>query len=217
MNDPSPSPPLFLSIKGKEGGASPTDPAPARGAPPIFSPPRGRVALYARVSLDETDRTDRHYQEPENQLGPLREWAAAQDYEVAAEFVDRMSGANPARPEFRSMRAEAMKRRFSGILVWKLDRFSREGITPTLSYIRELRDRGVFIKSLTESWFDTSKDSPFAEIILAIMAWAAAEERRRISERTRAGIARLRAIGQWKGGRPPKKRGVPETQEAVIV
>ena len=41
-----------------------------------------------------------------------------------------------------------------------------------------------------------------AEVVLAIMSWAASEERRKISERTKAGIARLKAKGQWKGGRP---------------
>ncbi|KKL91780.1 hypothetical protein LCGC14_1891350, partial [marine sediment metagenome] len=44
-------------------------------------------------------------------------------------------------------------------------------------------------------------------IILAIMSWMAAEERKKISDRTKAGIARRRAIGQWKGGRPKKKKG----------
>lgn len=70
--------------------------------------------------------------------------------------------------------------------------------------IQKLKQRSIGIKSLTEDWMNTSKDNPMSELILAIMSWGAAEERRKISERTKAGIARLKAKGQWKGGRPKK-------------
>jgi DNA invertase Pin-like site-specific DNA recombinase len=87
--------------------------------------------------------------------------------------------------------------------VWKLDRFSREGILSTMSYIKQLKDRGAWLKSMTESWLDTSQEG-ITDIVLAIMAWAASEERKKISERTKAGIARRRALGKWRGGRPKK-------------
>lgn len=160
------------------------------------------VALYGRVSLDESTE-DRRYQEPENQLQPLRDYAKALGYEIFKEYVDRASGADCNRPEFQAMLSDAMMRRFDGILVWKLDRFSREGILPTMSYIQRLKQRKVFLRSLTESWLDTSQEG-IADIVLAIMSWASAEERRKISERTKAGIVRLRNIKQWRGGRPKK-------------
>lgn len=166
------------------------------------------VVLYARVSLEEGD--EKRMQEPENQLQPLREWAKALDYQIKGEYIDRKSGADYNRPAFRSMLKEAMQRKFDGILIWKLDRFSREGIMQTLAYLKQLKDRHIFLKSLTESWLDTSNEGIY-EVVLAIMAWASAEERKKISERTRAGIARRRAIGQWHGGRP-KKRVVPPTE-----
>ena len=50
-----------------------------------------KVALYARVSMEETDGKDKRYQEPENQLQPLREWAQGQGWEVAGKYVDRAS------------------------------------------------------------------------------------------------------------------------------
>ena len=162
-----------------------------------------KVALYARVSLDEAS-TDKRFQDPENQLGPLREWACAQGYEIVEEYVDKASGADPARPRFREMLQTAMLMRFSAILVWKIDRFSREPMSVMVARVEALRGRGVAIKSLTESWMDTGKENPMSDLVLAVMAWAAAEERRKISERTKAGIARRRAIGQWKGGRPRK-------------
>lgn len=174
-----------------------------------------KIAIYARVSLDEANKDDRRYQEPENQLEPLREWANRNNWEVYREYVDRGSGADPNRPEFRQMLQDAMMLRFSNILVWKADRFSREPMFIAVSRYQKLRERGIGIKSMTEDWLNTSADNPMGDLILSIMSWAAAEERRKISERTKAGIQRRRNIGQWKGGRPKKsplkvaEQGVP--------
>ena len=165
-----------------------------------------KIGIYARVSLDEKDPKSKQFQDVNNQLVPLREFSKAMNWEIAEEYFDKMSGANPARPQFRKMMADALMRRFSGILVWKLDRFSREGIISTMSYIKTLKDRGVWLKSMTESWLDTSQEG-ITDIVLAIMAWASAEERKKISERTKAGIAQKREKGLWKGGRPPKIKG----------
>lgn len=161
------------------------------------------IAIYARVSLDETNRESKQFQDPENQLIQLRDFCKAMKWDIYKEYIDKMSGANPARPAFREMLQEAMLRRFSGIVVWKLDRFSREGIIPTMSYIKQLKDRGVWLRSMTESWLDTSQEG-ITDIVLAIMSWASAEERKKISERTKAGIARKKGQGSWKGGRPRK-------------
>jgi DNA invertase Pin-like site-specific DNA recombinase len=174
-----------------------------------------KVALYARVSLDES-KEDRRYQEPDNQLQPLREWASAQGWDITADYVDRCSGADHNRPEFQRLLSDGMQRKFNAVLVWKLDRFSREGIGHTLSYIQRLRDRGVAVKSMTEAWVDTSLDNPLGEFLIAVFSWVAAEERRKISQRTKAGIARRRAIGQWRGGRPKGKRDAPLTAEGVL-
>ena len=171
-----------------------------------------KVALYCRVSMDESNPEDRRFQDLENQLAPLREWASNLGLEVVKEYADKASGANPARPQFREMFKDAHLGLFKAILVWKLDRFSREPMLSTIAYLQELKRRGVAVKSMTESWLDTSQENPVSDVVLAVMAWVAAEERRKISERTKAGIARRRAIGQWKGGRP-KKRGAPESIE----
>ena len=162
-----------------------------------------KVAIYARVSMDER-QDDKRFQNPDNQLVPLREWALKQGWDVYKEYVDKGSGADPNRPMFREMLQDAMLLRFDNIIVWKLDRFSRETMSQVIGRIQRLRKRTIGIKSFTESWLDTSKDNPMGELVLAIMSWAAAEERRKISERTKAGIARRRAIGQWHGGRPKK-------------
>jgi len=159
--------------------------------------------------MEETDSGDRRYQDPENQLQPLREWCKVQGWDIYKEYVDRSSGADPSRPEFRNMINDAMQMKFQAIAIWRLDRFSRSGISFMLSHIEKLRGRGVGIKSLTETWFDTSTDNPISELLIAVFSWVAKEERRKISERTKAGIQRLKNIGQWKGGRP---KGVKDSK-----
>jgi len=152
-----------------------------------------KVAIYARVSMDE-NFDDKRFQDVENQLVPLRDFCKAMGYEIVGEYVDKMSGANPARPNFRRIMNDALSHRFSGIIVWKIDRFSREGILPTMSYIKQLKDRGIFLQSMTETWINT-KDEGITDMLLAIMSWMASEERRKISERTKAGMARKKAQG----------------------
>ena len=166
-----------------------------------------KVCLYARVSLEEGNKEDRRYQEPENQLEPLREWAKNMKWNIVKEYIDRGSGADPNRKEFREMLQDAMMLKFKTILIWKWDRFTREPMFTAVGRIQKLKERGIGIKSLTETWLDTSESNPISEVILAIMSWAAAEERRKISERTKAGIQRRRNIGQWKGGRPKREKG----------
>jgi len=136
-----------------------------------------KVAIYARVSLDEA-KDSKQFQDPSNQLQPLREFCKSFKWEIVEEYVDKMSGANPARPQFRKMMADAMMRQFSGIVVWKLDRFSREGVMPTMAYVEKLKKRKIWLRSMTESWLDTSQDG-ITDIVLAVMSWASAEERKK--------------------------------------
>ena len=171
-----------------------------------------KVALYARVSKDE-DEKDSRYQNPEYQLQAMRDFCKFKEFEIAAEYIDKASGADPNRENFKKVLKEAYLKGYKAILVWKLDRFSREPLFVTLSYLEHLKIQGTALISVTETWLDTRAENPMAELVLAIMAWASAEERRKISERTKAGIKRLRAIGQWKGGRPRNKRGVGVTHE----
>jgi DNA invertase Pin-like site-specific DNA recombinase len=121
----------------------------------------------------------------------LREFAKSKGWDTV-EFVERASGGSH-RPIFQDMLGRAMMFEFKGILVYSLDRFSREGILDTLSYIRKLKQRGIWVKSLREEWMDTESD--FAELMLAQFSWFAQFERKKISDRTKAGLARRKALG----------------------
>jgi DNA invertase Pin-like site-specific DNA recombinase len=155
--------------------------------------PIGTVALYARVSTRDKG------QDNENQLIALREFCAKQGWTVAHEYVDRATGKHSDREQFKAMFSAASRRGFDAIITWALDRLSREGVAQTFEHIKTLLGYGVQYVSYTEPHFRTT--GPAGELMIAIAAWIAQQERARLSERTRAGLQRARRAGRI-GGRP---------------
>ncbi|GIU73298.1 MAG: resolvase [Bryobacteraceae bacterium] len=154
---------------------------------------RTRVALYARVSTSDQGQT------ADNQLLPLREFAARQGWQVVDEFVDESSGARSDRPALRAMLEAASQRRFDLLLFWSLDRLSRQGALKTLELLDQLSRYGVAWRSYTEPYLDSA--GPFGEALIALLASLARQERLRIQERVRAGLERARREGK-RLGRP---------------
>src|SRR4051794_37504023 len=93
------------------------------------------------------------------------------------------------------------RHRFDVLLFWSLDRLTREGTFKTLVYLRQLSAAGVKYKSYTEQYIDSL--GVFSEAIVGIIGAIAEQERTRISERTKAGMQRVRATGKHLG-RPKK-------------
>lgn len=155
---------------------------------------RMRVAIYARVSTKDKG------QDTENQLIDLREFAERSGWEITREYIDHESAKTGDREEFKALMRDAGRRKFGIALVWALDRFTREGIEATFAYLRRLKEAGVDFVSYTESHFRTT--GPAGELILAIAAWIAEQERKRISERVRAGIRRVQLTGVTRSGKP---------------
>lgn len=153
-----------------------------------------RISTYGRVSKNDES------QDPLNQLNPLRDYAKALGGEIVAEYVDYASGGRSDRANFLKMMEDADRRKFDLLLIWSLDRLSREGISNTLGYLERLKRNGVAVKSLQESWLDT-RDEGLGQLLLAIFSWVAQQERKRIIERTKAGLDRARRKGT-KLGRP---------------
>ena len=152
-----------------------------------------KISIYARVSTDE--------QNLDNQIDQLKTFALLKNDKVIEIYRETVSGGSANRPVFRQMLRDARLRKFDTVYVWSLDRFSREGINNTLSYLKLLRKHGVSLKSLQESWLDTGDDG-MGELLIAIFSWVAKQERLRISERTKAGMARSKK----KAGRPKGKK-----------
>jgi DNA invertase Pin-like site-specific DNA recombinase len=103
--------------------------------------------------------------------------------------VDRITGKRSDRKQFRAMFAAASRREFDAVITWALDRLSREGVAQTFEHI----------KTLLEAHFRTT--GPAGELMIAIAAWIAQQERIRLSERVHAGLAKARKAGRI-GGRP---------------
>jgi len=148
--------------------------------------------IYGRVSKTKQDK--------ENQLLELREFAQKQGWTIKHEYVDAMRGSGKrSRVQFDTMMAAADRREFDGILFWKLDRFSREGVRKTLFYLSQLDTDKVAWRSYQEPWFDSC--GPFKDAVISIMATLAEQERISISERTKAGLRSALRKGK-KLGRP---------------
>ena len=150
-----------------------------------------RCAIYVRVSTQDKG------QDTDNQLHQLREYAARQQWNLVEVYEDHVSGKTGDREEFRRLFEDASKRRFDVVLVWALDRFTREGVFKTFDYIRRLTSHGAQFESYTEAHFRTTGRA--GELMLAIAAWIAKQERTRIAERTRAGVERARRAGKHCG------------------
>jgi DNA invertase Pin-like site-specific DNA recombinase len=155
-----------------------------------------RVAIYARVSTKDKR------QDTENQLAQLRDFAGKQHWTVHREFVDHESGGKSERVEFQEMFTDASQGKFDLLLFWALDRLSREGVLETLQHLNRLTSHGVGFRSFTEQYFDSC--GIFKEAVIAIMATLAKQERVRLSERTKAGLAIARLKGH-RIGRPRLK------------
>lgn len=167
-----------------------------------------RVAIYSRVSTNDGRQTTA------NQTRQLREFCKRRGFEIVAEFADEASGGTGERPEFKRLFADAHKRLFDGVVFWSLDRFSREGVLPTLQRLEQLNAYGVEWVSYSEQYLDST--GPFKEAVVGIMAALAKQERVRISERTKAGLERAKAQGKTLG-RPRKvvdRRKVVEARKA---
>jgi DNA invertase Pin-like site-specific DNA recombinase len=154
-----------------------------------------RVVIYARVSTKDKG------QDTENQLRELRQFADSSGWTITAEYIDHESAKSGERDQFQAMLKDSSRRKFKAVLCWALDRFTREGIEATFAYVRQLKDGGVDFISYTEPHFRTT--GPAGSLMLAVAAWIAEQERKRISDRTKAGMQTARLRGKVLG-RPAK-------------
>ena len=152
------------------------------------------MAIYARVSTGE--------QSPKAQLRELRVYAEHRGFHISREYVDQASGdvRNRRRaPEFEALMADARRRRFDCVLVWKYDRFART-LGALIAALQEFRDLGVDFISHTQA-IDTT--TPMGRLFFHVIGSFAEFERDVIVERVKVGLANARAKGK-RLGRPVK-------------
>ncbi len=167
-----------------------------------------RVAIYARVSKGDGS------QEPENQLRILRDECERAGYTLVGEYVDWESGrkGRRERSEFARLFDDAERRKLDLVMFWSLDRFSREGIRKTISYLQRLDHLGVRFRSHTEPYLNTENEL-IAHIVLGVTSYYAQLEAVRISDRTKAGLERARAAGKVIGRPDSFDRWRPELSQ----
>ncbi len=140
-------------------------------------------------------------QHTENQLPDLQAWASRRGLEIVQVYELQESAWRGAHEKILSqVYRDARQGKFQVLLVWALDRLSREGPLATLEIVHRLGKAGVQVWSYQEPW--TEAGGEMLDLLLAIAGWVARMESNRRSERTKAGLQR--AISQGKRlGRPP--------------
>jgi DNA invertase Pin-like site-specific DNA recombinase len=151
-----------------------------------------RAAIYARVS------TSNNGQDPSVQTREIREYCERRGWQIAGEYVDAgISGAKDSRPELNKLMADAHRRRFDAVVVWKFDRFARS-VSHLLRALENFNALGVGFVSLSEQ-IDTS--TPTGKMVFTVLGAVAELERSLIAERVRAGLRNAKAKGT-RLGRP---------------
>ena len=152
-----------------------------------------KVAIYARVSTDDKG------QDVEIQLDRCRKYCEAMGW-ASVEYVDHESAYRKKgedRPQFMAMLEAIRTHQVRGVVVYQMDRFSREDPMKVTSYLLEIvRDHKAIFVSMSDGVDSRSEVFPVIERIMARQAnnWSKAH-----SQRVKAGIARERAKVEAKG------------------
>ena len=153
-----------------------------------------RVAIYGRVS------TANHGQDVSMQTRELGEFAQTRGWRLVDSYLDiGISGAKDKRPELDRLMADAHRRKFDVVIVWKFDRFARS-VSHLLRALENFNALGIAFVSLSEQ-MDTT--TPAGKMVFTVLGAVAELERSLIVERVKAGLRNARAKGKSLG-RPPK-------------
>ena len=156
-----------------------------------------KAAIYVRVSTQyQVDRASLPVQR-EELINYAKYALGISDYVI---FEDAgYSAKNTDRPDYQQMMARMRTGEFSHLLVWKIDRISRNLLDFSVMYA-ELKELGVVFVSKNEQ-FDTS--SAMGEAMLKIILIFAELERKTTSERVSAVFVSRANDGIWNGGKVP--------------
>lgn len=149
-----------------------------------------QIVGYVRVSSRSQDSR--------SQRRAIEQAAAARGDTIERWYSEAKSARTMQRPQLEELRRAARAGELRRLYVFRLDRLTRTGIRDTLTLVDELRRHGCDVVSIADG-FDLA--GPAADIVLAVMAWAAQMERQALTERIAAARERVEAAGgHW--GRP---------------
>ncbi|MCE7793445.1 recombinase family protein [Salipaludibacillus sp. CUR1] len=127
---------------------------------------------YMRVS---TNREEQKFDRQEAQLSEC-------DYI----YKDRMSGAKKDRPALMQMLEDLQENDL--VIITSIDRLSRS-TADLLNIVQTIKDKGATIRSISDSWLDTTEDNPLNDFLLTIVGALSEMERKMINKRVNEGIA----------------------------
>ncbi|MFB4165779.1 recombinase family protein [Alteribacillus sp. JSM 102045] len=139
---------------------------------------------YARVSTKEQniDRQIKHLQE----AGCKKEHI----------FEEKISGATTDRSILQEMLS--VLRPGDEVLVSDLTRITRS-TQDLFQLVEEIKEKDAALKSLKDTWLDTSSDNPYSEFLLTVMAGVNQLERDLLKVRQREGIEIAKEKGRYTG------------------
>lgn len=172
------------------------------------------AVIYARYSSDSQTE-----QSIEGQLRVCNEYAKSNDIVILDTYIDRaMTGTNDNRPNFQRMLKDSSRKEWNFVLVYKLDRFSRNKYE-TAIHKKTLRDNGVKVLSAMENIPDTPEGIILESLLEGMNQYYSAE----LSQKVRRGMKENRLKGLYQGGGVPygyrvenKKMVIDESRAEVV-
>lgn len=160
-----------------------------------------KVAIYSRVSGSA--------QNPEMQIKELQAYCRNRGWKIAGEYSDRTSGALDSRPELNRLMADADRRCFDVVAVWKFDRFARS-VSHLLRALETFRALGIEFLSLSEN---VATGTPTGKMVFTVLGSVAELERSLIGERVKAGLRNAKANGVRLGRPPLRELSIAEVRQ----
>lgn len=153
-----------------------------------------KAVIYARYSSHgQSERSI------EGQLQDCYEYAKRMEISVVGEYVDRaLTGTNDNRASFQRMIADASKKQFQYVIVYKLDRFARNRYDSAI-YKAKLKKYGVTVLSAMEQISDT----PEGIILESVLEGMAEYYSANLSQNVKRGIKVALQNKTFIGGTPP--------------
>ena len=150
------------------------------------------AVIYARYSSD--NQTE---QSIEGQMRVCNDYAKNNNIVILDSYIDRaMTGTNDNRPAFQQMLKDSNKKLWDYVLVYKLDRFSRNKYETTI-HKKTLKDNGVKVLSAMENIPDTPEGIILESLLEGMNQYYSAE----LSQKVKRCMKETRKKGLWQGGR----------------
>lgn len=126
-------------------------------------------------------------------------------------YCEKITGTKSDRPELNRLIDDLE----SGdtVIIADLTRISRS-TKDLLEIVDKIKNKGAYIKSLKDTWLDTTSSNPYNDFLLTVMSGLSQLERDLISQRTKEGLASAKARGR-NGGRPSKQNEKAEMVMAL--